>query len=269
MGTEWDFFVSHASEDKEMVARPLAEEIRRAGFRVWLDSFELRVGDSLRAKIDEGLARSHYGIVILSPAFFRKSWTSAELGALVAIETSGGSRILPVWHQVTRDEVVRYSPILADRVALLSTLGPSRLAETLIEQLPHLAEPDLFVRRFHDLDGHLLPASHHRQLADRFDHYDLFFQSQSDDRKRTLRRLNTLSYLRTFGMEMRILKDRLAKLGFYGGAVDDTYDEEVAEGLARFQDSRMMRQVDGFFGELTYREMIHALIERGLVRWKS
>jgi hypothetical protein len=65
------------------------------------------------------------------------------------------------------------------------------------------------------------------------------------------------------------LKDRLSKLGFYDGSLDDNYDEALANGLTRFQDSRMMRQLDGFFGELTYREMIHALVERGLARWEQ
>jgi hypothetical protein len=71
--TQWDFFISHASEDKLDVARPLSERLVAAGFRVWLDENELSLGDSLRRKIDQGLSRSRYGAVILSRSFFSKS----------------------------------------------------------------------------------------------------------------------------------------------------------------------------------------------------
>ena len=51
----WDVFISHASEDKEEVARPLARALQEEGYCVWLDDNELSLGDSLRLKIDEGL----------------------------------------------------------------------------------------------------------------------------------------------------------------------------------------------------------------------
>jgi histidyl-tRNA synthetase len=45
--SRWDVFVSHASEDKDAIARPLAKELRSRGLRVWYDEFELKIGDSL------------------------------------------------------------------------------------------------------------------------------------------------------------------------------------------------------------------------------
>ena len=51
----WDVFISHASEDKEAIARPLAEALRSHGLRVWYDEFALRPGNSLRESIDRGL----------------------------------------------------------------------------------------------------------------------------------------------------------------------------------------------------------------------
>lgn len=114
----WDVFVSHATEDKDAVARPLAKELRQRGLRVWYDEFELKVGDSLRASIDDGLANCHHGIVILSASFFGKRWPPEELNALVARETADRRRvILPVWHKLTHSEVAAASPMLADRVA--------------------------------------------------------------------------------------------------------------------------------------------------------
>jgi hypothetical protein len=114
----YDAFISHASEDKEELVRPLAEALTEMGFRVWYDEFELRVGDSLRQSIDRGLTNSSYGIVVLSEAFFAKNWPQYELDGLVALEMGGQSVILPIWHGVDRDEVLSHSPTLADRVAL-------------------------------------------------------------------------------------------------------------------------------------------------------
>jgi hypothetical protein len=127
-----DFFISHASEDKDGFVRELAEALRAKGARVWYDEFTLKVGDSLRGNIDRGLAGSRFGVVILSEHFFRKEWTNRELDGLVALEVQGKSRILPIWHKVSKDEVARYSPPLADKVALNTSLkSVSEIAEEL------------------------------------------------------------------------------------------------------------------------------------------
>lgn len=115
---EFDFFISHASEDKEEVARPLAEALRTLECKVWYDELTLRIGDSLRRSIDQGIARSRFGIVVLSETFFKKDWTQRELDGLTQQELSGESRILPLWHRVTASEVRKFSPTLADKVAL-------------------------------------------------------------------------------------------------------------------------------------------------------
>lgn len=117
-------FVSHASEDKDAFVRPLAERLRQAHIEVWYDEFSLNVGDSLRRSIDRGLAQARFGIVVLSPHFFAKQWSQWELDGLVARQNSAEHDvILPVWHNVTRGEVIAYSPPLADKVATLSSEG--------------------------------------------------------------------------------------------------------------------------------------------------
>ena len=55
---EYDFFISHAWEDKETVAKPLADAMIEKGAKVWLDKYQMTVGDSLRQSIDDGLAHS-------------------------------------------------------------------------------------------------------------------------------------------------------------------------------------------------------------------
>jgi hypothetical protein len=115
---DYDVFISHASEDKDDVVRPLAEALRERGFAVWYDEFELRIGDSLRRKIDTGIARSRFGVVVLSAPFFAKGWPQYELDGLVTMSVSGNQILLPLWHRISKDEVVRQSPSLADKVAL-------------------------------------------------------------------------------------------------------------------------------------------------------
>ena len=114
----YDAFISHASEDKDDFVRPLAGILKEYGFSVWYDEFELEIGDSLRESIDKGLVNSDYGIVVLSPKFLDKNWTKYELNSLVAKEIEGKKVILPIWHNVSKQDILNYSPMLADKLAL-------------------------------------------------------------------------------------------------------------------------------------------------------
>ena len=135
-GRGYDAFISHASEDKEDLVRPLADALQSQGLRIWYDELEMKVGDSLRRSIDRGLASSRFGIVVLSPHFFAKNWPQYELDGLVAKEIAGGKVILPLWHKVSKDEVLAQSPTLADKVALhTATLTVEELAAALREAM--------------------------------------------------------------------------------------------------------------------------------------
>jgi len=114
----YDFFISHASEDKDDIVRSLAGSLKENGFEVWYDEFELKIGDSLRKKIDVGLTNSRFGIVIISPSFVKKNWTEYELNGMVAREMNGHKVILPICHKISKDEVLKFSPTLADKMAL-------------------------------------------------------------------------------------------------------------------------------------------------------
>ncbi len=114
---EFDVFVSYASEDKAEVVRPLVAALQEHGLKVWYDDFELRIGGSLRRKIDKGLARSRFGVVVFSKLFFSKGWTNYELDGIVTRSVTGDQVLLPIWHNVTKKEVVEYSASLADKVA--------------------------------------------------------------------------------------------------------------------------------------------------------
>lgn len=120
-GQTWDVFISHASEDKATVARPLRDALTSLGVTVWLDEAEMRIGHSLRRKIDDGIRSSRFGIVVLSEPFFAKGWTNHELDGLVTRTVAGEQSLLPIWHNLTPEQVRSFSPSLADKVAMSTT----------------------------------------------------------------------------------------------------------------------------------------------------
>ena len=109
---------------------PLVRELQKRGLSVWLDKMIMQIGDSITGKIDEGLANSRFGVVIVSPAFLRKNWPKRELDALAARETEANEVvILPVWHEITYDQVFAYSPTLASKFAASTSNGIKAVAE--------------------------------------------------------------------------------------------------------------------------------------------
>ena len=129
---KWDAFICHASEDKDFVHN-LALALNKK-IDVWYDKFILKVGDSLLAELDRGLKESKYGIVIVSPNF-SKYWTGNELDGLFAKETGGQKVILPVWLNITQEEVVGISPILAGRVAAKASDDIDKVVNDLISAI--------------------------------------------------------------------------------------------------------------------------------------
>ncbi|MGH7721295.1 MAG: TIR domain-containing protein [Candidatus Dormibacteria bacterium] len=148
---EHDFFISHASEDKDAFVRPLWQQLTYRGARVWFDEFSLSIGDSLRESIDRGLLTSRFGVVILSPSFFEKAWPRRELDGLLALGRDGRKVVLPVWYGVTKADVEAFSPVLAGIVAGRATDGLEALVDGLCRLIeggeealppPRIAAPD-------------------------------------------------------------------------------------------------------------------------------
>jgi hypothetical protein len=129
---KYDFFISYASEDKSGVAQPIYEALA-GDYRVWFDEAELKLGDSLRKKIEEGLANCKFGIVVLSPTFFEKKWPEHELNALTARDISaGGGVILPIWHNLSGDDILEHHPSLADTKAVKFSDGIDAVTAAII-----------------------------------------------------------------------------------------------------------------------------------------
>jgi hypothetical protein len=132
----WDIFISHASEDKDSFVRPLATELSRLGLRVWYDEFSLQIGDSLSRSIDLGLSESSAGLLVVSPAFMQKPWPKRELAGLVAGNIGRDQLIMPIWLNVNHQDVLSFSPTLADTVALVAgDEEPADLAVRILERV--------------------------------------------------------------------------------------------------------------------------------------
>lgn len=133
---QFDLFISYASEDRASIVKPLADGLRSRGYILWYDEFELKVGDSLRERIDHGLSASRAGLVILSPHFIRKEWPKRELAGLTSRQLYEGSLLIPVWHELSLDELLRFSPPLADIKALSSADGIERMVAEVARAIP-------------------------------------------------------------------------------------------------------------------------------------
>jgi hypothetical protein len=123
-------FISHDSRDKDSLVRELAQELSKLRCPVWYDEYSLSVGDSLRKKIEEGLKSTRKCILVISPSFLsNEGWGQAEFDSVFTREILEKKNvILPVWHNVSVQEVYNYSPRLADKVGLSSTLGAKEIA---------------------------------------------------------------------------------------------------------------------------------------------
>lgn len=130
-------FVSHDSRDKDELVGGLAFQLSKLMCPVWYDEYSLKVGASLRQSIEKGLKETKNCIVILSPNFLsNEGWGKAEFDSMFTREILEKENImLPVWHNVSVKEVYDYSPKLADKVGLPSSLGVEVLAKRLANEI--------------------------------------------------------------------------------------------------------------------------------------
>lgn len=135
----YDLFISHASEDKKELVKPLVLFLRQKGVRVWYDEFELKLGDSLSQSIDKGLKESQYGVIVLSKSFFNKGWPEYELQSLITKAIGESKTILPIWHKICQEDIKNYSLFLADKVGLSSDLSIEKLGMKIME----IVRPDI------------------------------------------------------------------------------------------------------------------------------
>ena len=134
----FDVFISHASEDKPDYVEPLCSVFESEGIKIWYDKNEILWGDSIVRKINQGLSKSKYAIVVLSLNFIQKNWTTAELEAVLNIETSKGEvRVLPllIGNEQEISSIIDKYPLVAGKRYLKYTDGNQTIVNSLKERL--------------------------------------------------------------------------------------------------------------------------------------
>jgi hypothetical protein len=120
MTKPYHLFISYASED-EAYATELSRYLRLLGLRIWFAPLTLKVGDKLLDSINAGLMASEYGLLLLSPAYIAKQWTSYELDVLHRQHIEDQKRLFPLWHGVEKSQISQWNPGLSGIIALKST----------------------------------------------------------------------------------------------------------------------------------------------------
>ncbi len=130
-------FICHDSRDKDLIARPLAQELTRILGQVWFDEYSLKVGDSLREKIEFGLKECKRCIVVITPHFLANTgWTKVEFNSVFSRELiERRNVVLPIWHDVSKEGVYDYSPSLVNRFAAQWSDGVERVARQVREAI--------------------------------------------------------------------------------------------------------------------------------------
>ena len=147
--THRDLFLCHSSEDKDNVVLPFTRILKEHGVSYWLDQAEIKIGDSISAKIDEGLRESRYVLAFISKSFLERKWPDRELrSALSSSIGQGKKKVLPVLVGVTPEHFFKRYPLLSDiRCAILSD-DFEALADEITEVVsipslkPHYNKPD-------------------------------------------------------------------------------------------------------------------------------
>jgi hypothetical protein len=141
---DWDIFISYASEDRDSVAMPLTELLRRRDLAVWIDDEQLDVGAPLERTLKEALAKASFGAVILSPDYIRKVWPQRELREFLSRETKEGSQvILPILHGIDRAALQGSFPNLEDKVCVRTSDGLDNVAKALANAVTRFRGPRL------------------------------------------------------------------------------------------------------------------------------
>ncbi|MBI4590386.1 MAG: restriction endonuclease [Candidatus Rokubacteria bacterium] len=104
-------FLCHSSKDKRFV-RDLAGRLGRDGIETWFDELEIKVGDSIHSKINDGLTKSDFLAIALSPASVNSEWVQAELNSAASLEKLRASGVFVLPLLIERCNI---PPLLLDR----------------------------------------------------------------------------------------------------------------------------------------------------------
>lgn len=128
MTKPYHVFISYATED-EAYAKELATSLQWLGLSVWFAPIALQIGGKLLDSINAGLIASQYGLLLISPTYIEKRWTSYELDVLHRQHIEQDKKLLPIWHGISKQQLDGWNPGLSGIIALQSTEGAGNIAK--------------------------------------------------------------------------------------------------------------------------------------------
>ncbi|MAF58808.1 toll/interleukin-1 receptor domain-containing protein [Ponticaulis sp.] len=144
-----NIYLAHASEDKRDLAEPLARQLIAQGINVWLDKWEIRYGDSLRQKMDEGLSNCSHFVVLLTPNSIGKNWVNSEIDAGFMADVEGRAKFIGIRVGLGVDEL---TPLLRTKMCPDLNLENEEEIQALVDQVhgvsdkPELGPPPKYIQ---------------------------------------------------------------------------------------------------------------------------
>ncbi|QMV19737.1 TIR domain-containing protein [Granulicella sp. 5B5] len=129
-----DAFISYAFEDNDF-ASDIAYGLKANGLSVWFAPISLGVGDKLLDSVEGGIQKARTGVLILSPAYLAKGWTTYEMDILVRQHIEKKKKILPIWRNVSKEEVESRHAGLSGIFALTQMDPMERVLSKLVEAM--------------------------------------------------------------------------------------------------------------------------------------
>ncbi len=95
-GDDFDIFISHASEDKDAIARPIFEACAKLGMKAFLDEAHIGWGQSFTQKINTALGSARTVLAIVSQVSVTKEWPVTEVNTALSLEVTGQKKVVPL-----------------------------------------------------------------------------------------------------------------------------------------------------------------------------
>ncbi|HXF85203.1 MAG TPA: toll/interleukin-1 receptor domain-containing protein [Anaerolineales bacterium] len=119
-----DLFLSYASEDRDKLVRPVAEELRRRGLSIWMDEGEIVPGVDFVDAIQSGMKSAHAVVLFLTGSFLAKRWPMLELNNFLAM----GKPLIPVVPDLSVENVLEAYPLLSSTFMMTNVRESQEIA---------------------------------------------------------------------------------------------------------------------------------------------
>jgi len=136
--SSYNAFFSYADEDKQ-IATELVGALKANGFKIWYAPMSLSVGDKLLDGIEEGIKKSDSAILLISKDYLEKKWTNYEMDSFIRLNIEKDKKILPIWHNVEKQDVEKRFTALSGILALNTNMGVQYLVSNLTKKLSDFA----------------------------------------------------------------------------------------------------------------------------------